>query len=379
MLACGVISVLYAHGTAAKVAAGLLVAGAEVGLLVARRFPVQRAGLLAALTCVAAGLAAMLVAPQGVGEIPALAGTSILPRYLPVGWVRNLAVGAVSVAFGIVVLVISGNAIGLLAGVGAWALADRSIERAALEAERDRSLALLAEVEASQLTQLEAAATEERNRIAREMHDVLAHTLAGLSMQLQAIRAVAAAEGASAAVTGPIDRAADLAREGLQEARAAVGALRAPQLYGVDDLEGLVARFPGEADLQVTGQPGRVSPEAGHAVYRAVQEAMTNAARYATGSAVDVGVTWAPARLLVRVRDYGLPAGRRPSGVKGSGTGIASMAGRVEAAGGTVTAGSVPDGGGWQVQVTVPVGAPASKVPTGQVPGSGVPDSEVSG
>ena len=208
ILACGVVSVLYAHGTAAKVAAGVLVAGAEVGLLLTRRFPAQRPGLFAALACIAAGLAAMLVAPRGVGEIPALAGTSILPRYLPAGWVRNLAVGTVSVAFGVVVLAISGNAIGLLAGVGAWALADRSIERAALEAERDRSLALLAEVEASRLTQLEAAAAaEERNRIAREMHDVLAHSLAGLSMQLQAIRAVAAAEGASTAVTGPIDQA----------------------------------------------------------------------------------------------------------------------------------------------------------------------------
>jgi len=176
-----------------------------------------------------------------------------------------------------------------------------------------------------------------------------------LSMQLQAIRAVAAAEGASAAVTGPVDRAAELAREGLQEARAAVGTLRAPQLYGVDDVEGLVARFPGAAELRVSGQPGQVSPEAGHAVYRAVQEAMTNAARYATGSPVDVEVTWGATQLRVRIRDHGLPAGRRPSGVKGSGTGIGSMAGRVESVGGSLTAGLDPGGTGWLVQVTVPV------------------------
>jgi signal transduction histidine kinase len=355
MVICGVISVLAAPGTPAKVAVGLLIAAAELCLLAARRFPALRPSLAAAAGCYAAGIAATLLVPRGLGEVPALAGAAALPRGLPAGWPRNLVIVAVSAIFGVAVMVISGSPVGLLAAAGAWALADRAIEHAAFESERDRALALLAEVEASQLTQLEAAATEERNRIAREMHDVLAHTLAGLSMQLQAIRAVAAAEGASAAVTGPIDQAAELARAGLQEARAAVGALRAPQLHGIADLEGLVARFPGEAELRVTGQPGRLGPEAAHAVYRAVQEAMTNAARYATGSAVDVEVTWAPAELRVRVRDHGLPTGRQPSGVKGSGTGIASMAGRAEAVGGTMTAGPVPGDDGWQVQVTVPV------------------------
>jgi signal transduction histidine kinase len=363
MLACGVVSVLDAHGVVAKVVVGALVAGSELCLILGRRFPVQRAGLLAILTCIAAGVAITLLAPEGLGEVPALAGTAMLPRYLPAGWVRNLVVGLVAAAFGVSILVISGSPVGLLAGAGAWALADRSIEHAAFEAERDRALALLAEVEASRQTQLEAAAAEERNRIAREMHDVLAHSLAGLSMQLQAIRAVAAAEGASAAITGPIDRAAELAREGVQEARAAVGALRAPQLHGPDDLQGLVARFPGESDLRISGQPRRLRPEAGHAVYRAVQEAMTNTARYATGSAIDVEVTWGPAELRVRVRDHGLPAGRQPSGVKGSGTGIASMAGRVEAVGGSLTAGPVLNGHGWLLQVTIPVaGGPDSEV-----------------
>jgi signal transduction histidine kinase len=363
MLACGAVSVIDAHGVAAKVAVGALVAGSELCLLLGRRFPVQRAGLLAILACVAAGVAITILAPRGLGEVPALAGTSLLPRYLPAGWVRNLVIGLVSAAFGVSIWVISGSPVGLLAGAGAWALADRSIERAAFEAERDRALALLAEVEASRQTQLEAAAAEERNRIAGEMHDVLAHSLAGLSMQLQAIRAVAAAEGASASITGPIDRAAELAREGVQEARAAVGALRAPKQYGLDDLQDLVAGFPGQAGLRVTGQPQRLSPDAGHAIYRAVQEAITNAARYATGSAIDVEVTWGPAQLRARVRDHGLPTGRQPSGIKGSGTGITSMASRIEAVGGRLTAGPIPNDSGWLVQVTVPVaGGPDSEV-----------------
>jgi signal transduction histidine kinase len=363
MVICGVVCVIDASGLALKITAGALMVVAELGLIVARRSAAQRTRLLAIGLTIAAGVTVTLLVRPGLGEVPALAGIANLPRYLPAGLVRGTSVGAVSVAFGVSVMVISGSPVGLLAGVGAWALADRTAEHAAFEAERDRALALLAEVEASRQAQREAAAAEERNRIAAEMHDVLAHSLAGLSMQLQAIRAVAAAEGAAPSITGPIDRAAELAREGVQEARAAVGALRGPQLHGLDDLAGLVKGFPGEVRLHVGGQPGRLDPEAGHAVYRAVQEAMTNAARYATGSDIDVEVTWGPARLRVRVRDYGLPAGRQPSGVTGSGTGIKSMADRSEAVGGRLAAGPAPTGPGWLVEITIPViGGPDSEV-----------------
>jgi signal transduction histidine kinase len=355
MVICAVVCVIDASGPALKVTVGLLMLVAELGLIFARRRCAPLAGVLAVSVTIAAGLAVTFLVPRGVGEVPVLAGVSVLPRFLPPGWPRTTGIAVVSVAFGVSIAVISGSPVGLLAGAGAWALADRSVEQAAFRAERDRALALLAEVEASRQAQREAAAAEERNRIAGEMHDVLAHSLAGLSMQLQAIRAVAAAEGAAPSITGPIDRAADLARAGVQEARAAVGVLRAPRLHGPGDLEGLVRGFPGEVSLQVSGRPGRLAPDAGHAVYRAVQEAMTNTARYATGSGIDVTVAWGPAQLRVRARDHGLPAGHQPSGVQGSGTGIKSMAGRIEAAGGQLTAGPAPDGPGWLVDITVPV------------------------
>jgi signal transduction histidine kinase len=362
MVICGVVCVLNASGLALKITAGVLMLCAELGLVLAARTP-PRAALPAVGLTIAAGLAVTVLVPTGLGEVPALVGISDLPPYLPTRGSRNVAIGVVSVAFGVAVAVIAKSPIGLLAGAGAWALADRSVEQAAFQAEHNRVLALLAEVEASRQAQREAAAAEERNRIAREMHDVLAHSLAGLSMQLQAIRAVAAAEGAAPSITGPIDRAAELAREGIQEARAAVGALRGPRLRGMDDLAGLVQGFPGEVILNVTGQPGRLDPEAGHAVYRAVQEAMTNTARYATGSGIDVAVTWGRAQLRVQVRDHGLPAEHQPSGVKGSGTGIKSMADRIEAAGGRLTAGLIPNDPGWLVEITVPViSGPGSEV-----------------
>ena len=126
MLACGVVSVLDAHGVAAKVAVGALVVGSELCLLLGRRFPVQRAGLLAILACVAAGVAITILAPKGLGEVPALAGTSVLPRYLPAGWVRNLVVGLVAVAFGVSIMVISGWPAGGGGGVGAGRPLDRA-------------------------------------------------------------------------------------------------------------------------------------------------------------------------------------------------------------------------------------------------------------
>ncbi|MBY8886632.1 hypothetical protein K7472_17415 [Streptomyces sp. PTM05] len=355
MVICVAVSVIAAHGVALKVTVGVLGALAELGLLLNRRFLPPRVAVLGVALTICTGYAITLLAPNGLGEVPVLAGAAVLPMAVPAGPVRNACVAVVAVAFGATIAVISRSPAGLLAGVGAWFISDRSIEHAALQAERDRAVALLAEVEASRQALQEAAAVEERGRIAREMHDVLAHSLAGLSVQLQAVRVIAAREGAPAALTEPLDRAAELARDGVQEARAAVGALRAAPLRGVDDLGRLVGGFPSEARLRVTGRAGRLAPEAGHAMYRAVQEAMTNAARYATGSPIEVDVAWEGRTARVTVRDHGLPAGRGPSGVQGSGTGLRSMAERIEAAGGSLDAGPAPAGPGWRIVVELPV------------------------
>ncbi|MFC1411584.1 sensor histidine kinase [Streptacidiphilus sp. N1-12] len=365
MIACGAVTVLAATGLILRLVVGVLVLCAAVGNLAIRRPLPPRWGRFAAAVTIGSGLAATALVPGGLGSVPVIGGASVLPRWVPAGPARIVCVGAVSVAFGVIIMAVVGSPAGLLAGLGPWAIADRAVEHDELQAERDRAVALLAELEASRQAQQEAAAAEERNRIAREMHDVLAHSLAGLSMHLQAIRAIARRENAPASLTDPLDRAAGLARDGVQEARAAVGALRAPHLRGVDDLKALVGGFPGEAELLVTGRPGRLDPEAGHAVYRAVQEAMTNAARYATGSAIEVRVAWDERGLRVDVRDHGLPVGGRPSGVKGSGTGLRSMGERIEAVGGTVGSGPQPGGGGWHTEVRVPLSGTGAGGPDG--------------
>lgn len=268
MAVCMAVSVVAAHGTTIKIVVGVLGVLAELGMVLGRWVLPSVVGTLGATVTIAAGLTISLLVPEGLGAVPVLAGTSVLPLRLPAGPVRHAGIGVVSVAFGITIMVITGSLAGLLAGVGAWFMADRSVEHAALQTERDRAVALLAEVEASRQALQEAAAFEERGRIAREMHDVLAHSLAGLSVQLQAVRAIANREGAPPALTGPLDRAAQLARDGVQEARAAVSTLRTAPRRGVDDLKGLVGGFPGEARLRVTGRPCPLGPETGHAVYR---------------------------------------------------------------------------------------------------------------
>jgi signal transduction histidine kinase len=268
--------------------------------------------------------------------------------------------GVVAVAFAVGIALISHSAVGVLAGLGIPILAQRRLDQEQLQSERDRALALLAELEAARDAQTQAAALAERGRIAREMHDVLAHSLSGLSLQLQATRAVAQREGVGPAVMEPLERAAELARSGVEEARAVVGALRGRAgdgtTRGLEDLQTLVERFPGAATLEASGQPRSVDVAVGHAVYRAVQESLTNAARYAPGSPVRVSVRWKPEQLQAIVEDDG-PGDRPVVSGQGSGEGLRGMRERVAAIGGELSAGPRRDG--WRTEVVVPLGPDA--------------------
>ncbi|MBC3843565.1 hypothetical protein GXW82_35260 [Streptacidiphilus sp. 4-A2] len=214
LIACMVVSVIAADGAALKVVVAALGLCAELGMVLSgRALPTPLTWFGVALT-IGTGFAVMALVHNGLGEVPVLAAAAVLPMCIPAGPVRNACVALLAVGFGVAVMLILNSVAGLLSAVGVWLLADRSIEHAALQAERDRAVALLAEVEASRASRQEAAALEERRRIAHELHDVLAHSLAGLSMQLQAIRAIARRDGVPATLTGPLDRAAELARDG---------------------------------------------------------------------------------------------------------------------------------------------------------------------
>lgn len=301
-----------------------------------------------------AGLLSVLITPSGLGEVPVYVAAVQIPFVFQQRTARWVTVGG-TVAASLTVGYASHSVAGLMAGIGVPFLAQRSVDRKALIEQRDRAEAMVVEVEAGRQAEAQAAALRERAHIAREMHDVLAHSLAGLSLQLQAARALAhqaQRPGGDTRLLDAIDHAADLARDGLEEARTAVGTLQTPALHGVDDLAELLRSHPGDIDLTVTGAPGALAPEAGHAVYRAVQESLTNAARYAPGSPVQVCLDWSVARLTVRVIDRGVAPGHTPLVGQGTGLGLAGMRERLRAVGGSVQAG--PSGAGWQVAVSVP-------------------------
>jgi signal transduction histidine kinase len=225
---------------------------------------------------------------------------------------------------------------------------------------QDRTEALLAQLEDAREEQTRAAAVAERSRIAGELHDVLAHSLSGAAIQLQGARVLADRDDASPEVTNAIARATELVREGLSEARQAVGALRGDELPGVAQLEALVVSFRDDMNLDVTyateGAMPALAADAGLALYRGAQEALTNVARYAPGARTEVTLRNLDSRAVLVVENR-LAAGVSVAthGLKdvGGGRGLSAMRERVSRAGGHVSAG--PTEAGWRVELEVPV------------------------
>jgi signal transduction histidine kinase len=219
---------------------------------------------------------------------------------------------------------------------------------------REATELLLAKLEDARDDQARAAAAEERASIARDLHDVLAHSLSGLSIQLEAVRKLAGKGDAPVELRTAIDGAADLAKQGLAEARDAVSALRHDDRLGVDQLPELVGHFRRDFNLPVAytvaGTPRPVRADLGLALYRVVGEALTNVARHAEGADTRVELCYDETRIRLTVTDSGGP--RSALAGEGSGWGLAGLRERVKRLGGDLTAG--PSGPGWSVDVSAP-------------------------
>jgi signal transduction histidine kinase len=227
------------------------------------------------------------------------------------------------------------------------------------EVSEERAEILLAELEDAREAQLETAAVAERGRIAGELHDVLAHSLSGLAIQLEGGRKLAEREGVNPALQEVLVRSTALARQGLFDARQAVGALRGSQPPAEDQLGRLVDSFRRDlhhdASFTVTGGVRELDPAIGLALYRAAQEALTNAARYAPAAPTAVRLGYEANAVSLTVENDGPPAdadadARRAVG--GGGNGLAGMRERVERVGGVMRAGPTPTG--WAVRVEIP-------------------------
>jgi signal transduction histidine kinase len=233
----------------------------------------------------------------------------------------------------------------------AW-LAGRTVRH------RNRLAAELHEaaVQAAEAHEAEAAraVASERRRIAREMHDVVAHSMSVMVVQAGGARRILRQDPARADAAGEqIERTG---REALAEMRRMLGFLRAgedddptePQ-PGLDRLDALVARTR-DAGLPVTvrvvGEPRRLSSGLDLTAYRIVQEGLTNALKHAGGAPTAVDVRWGAQRLELEIRDGG--RGRRPTrspNGDGGGHGLVGMQERVRLYGGELRAGRSENGG----------------------------------
>lgn len=249
----------------------------------------------------------------------------------------------------------------VLLTVAAW-VAGRTIGR--ITAERRALDAALRELAEAQADRERQVVLEERARIAREMHDVVAHGVSVMVVQAGAARAQlpAGADGSREAVLA-VERSG---REVLGELRRTISLLREPEagqegvtepVPGLADLPDLVESMR-RAGLDVRLHLGEVpSLDAGRAlaVYRVVQEALTNTLKHVGPTRVDVAVAAEaqPAGLVISVTDEGARAARQPAASGRGGNGLVGMRERVEMFGGQLSAG--PRAGGFEVRAAIPL------------------------
>jgi signal transduction histidine kinase len=236
------------------------------------------------------------------------------------------------------------------------------------EAERDRQVAL--------------AAAQERTRIARELHDVVAHHVSLMAVQSEA--AASLLPGRPAEASKSVEIIGQTARDALTQLRRLLGVLRgpagtdgwattspSPSISELDQVLAQVRRAGIAVNLRVEGSPGQLAPGVDLTAYRIVQEALTNTVKHSGAGAAAVTVSYEPGYVTVSVTDTGdggiaVPAGRRagragtgqPGGGAGrqlvsGGMGLAGIAERVASCGGSLTIGP-GDSGGFAVTARLP-------------------------
>jgi signal transduction histidine kinase len=236
-------------------------------------------------------------------------------------------------------------------------LAARLIHSYRAQAVTLRAQALLLEREREEHARL--AAAEERARIARELHDVVAHSVSVMVMHAGAVRRLLHEDQRDERAA--LEALEQTGRESMSEIRRALGVLRHPSepaerspQAGLANLEQLVEQLHGaglDVALLVDGAPDKVASGVDLAAYRIVQEALTNVVKHAAGARVEVHVRYAPEAVEVEVLDDG---GRGSSSDLPPGYGLVGLRERASVLGGTIDAGSRP-GGGFRVRATLPL------------------------
>ncbi|GAA3090982.1 signal transduction histidine kinase [Kribbella aluminosa] len=264
----------------------------------------------------------------------AVVAVSIVGVSVPLYITTRSAPGAFGAAFGLVALTLA------------------AVNRRSREQQLEELEVSLARKQAAIEEHGRAAALAERARIARDMHDVLAHSLAGLSLSLQGARLMLVRDGASPEAIEQVTRAQGLAAEGLTEARRAVAALREDAVPDVRALGDLVTAYRlesgAEASFEVEGAERELPAEVMSTLYRTVQEALVNTRKHAPRAPVQVRLSYGdPIRLVVDDTQD-----KRPERAAPGGYGLLGMRERADLVGGSLEAG--PTSTGWRVELKVP-------------------------
>jgi signal transduction histidine kinase len=315
--------------------------------------------IVAALVTTAAGL----IPSNGyvyVGYVVSFIVFYSVAVYVP-QWRRVVAVVAAGVVFAVLGSAIHGavfgDYFGALSAVVAPAVVGRFVR---YQREQSRRLQeLTGQLERERELNVARAVADERARIARELHDVVAHTISVVAIQADAAEAALDADPARA--RGPLQTIRRSATEALTEMRRLLAVLRADEPSGelapspgLERLPALIDRVRTagvDVTLEVTGVPRAVPASLDLSAYRIVQEALTNVGKHATGAPASVVLDWGQDALAVEIRNPG--ANLEGADTNGSGHGLIGMRERVRMLGGEFNAGP-PTGGGFVVSALLP-------------------------
>jgi signal transduction histidine kinase len=230
----------------------------------------------------------------------------------------------------------------------------------ASQAHAEQSAVLLAQASQLREEQAQVAALDERSRIAREIHDVLAHSLGALGLQIQVARAILTERHDEEKADEILAQAQRMADDGLTETRRAIQALRGRLLPLPERLAELSAdhelRHGAAVIFTVSGEPRPLPADSQIAVTRTAQEALVNAAKHAPGQPIEISLDYHGGSTTLSVRnplgdDAAARRGARFATANGR-YGLAGMRERLLLSGGALAAG--PDGSEWAVIATVP-------------------------
>jgi len=370
-VADGVVAALLAAGAYAQIAAGahhtvvLLVSGLVTTAAVAWR---RRASIAAAAVATAAFAVFELVATSSaLVELAAVALVFFSLGQRAASSRRDLSMAAVLFAASLVVAVFTRGQLSLLDEMSGWALfagvpviiGNALARRASLAARLD---SVTKQLRAENAASAARAAAEERLRIARELHDIVAHRVSVMVIQTAAARRVAGHDPDRARESlGLVEQGG---REALIEMRRVIGVLRrddgeagaSGSHPSLTELDALVAgaRLSGlDVALEVRGQQRALPAELDSVAFRVVQEALTNTLKHAGPASASVTVTYDADALDLEIIDSG-PAGKPGAGASGNGFGLTGMRERVGVHGGQLEAGR-DSAGGFRVHAVLPL------------------------